>query len=147
MYMCFAAEDKLAAFQSFTSRRPVFLHGFSGIWMHIYRGWLSLMNQHPIGGLIVSKQNWAVKQQWKWASVHDLRHDDPLRQPVYHVFCFHRNGIQATKETCLGSKSVRMCKSVQETLSEKVSYSFKGLLKSEPRIMWIWNKTADHKVC
>jgi hypothetical protein len=99
----------------------LFFSWTSGIWMQLCKVWLSLVNQHPIGRLIVSKQNWAVKQQWEGAFVHDLRHDDPLCQPVYHVFCFHRNGIQATKETCLGSNSVRMCKSVQETLSEKVS--------------------------
>jgi len=140
MYTCFVAEDKLAAFQPFTSCTPVFLHGLQVSECRFVKYDLSLMNQHPVGGLIVSKQNWAVKQQWKGASVHDLRHDDPLRQPVYHVFCFHRNGIQATEETCLGSNSVRIYK----------RYCLKKyLLRSEPRIwrMWIWNKTAKHKVC
>jgi hypothetical protein len=113
MYICFVAEDKVAAFQSFTSRRHVFLHGLKVSECRFVK-YDSLMNQHPIRGLIVSKQNWAMKQQREGVSVHNLRHEDPLCQPVYHIFCFHRNRIQATKETCLRNDSVRMCKSVQE---------------------------------
>jgi hypothetical protein len=122
----------LAAFQSFLT------DPFSFMDLNRYLNaevWLSLMNQHPVRGLIVSKQNWAVKQQWEGTSVHNLRDGDPLCQPMYHILCFHCDGIQTTKETCLASNSIRMCKSVRDT--EKIPHSFKGLFR-------IWNKAASH---
>jgi hypothetical protein len=59
------------------------------------------MNEYPVGGLIVSQQNRTVKQQRQGCRVHKLRDRYPLSEPVDHIFCLHRNRIQATQETRL----------------------------------------------